>query len=101
MVVISIRGKGEGVFKSYLKRLCYYHSMELFSEVFNDKENDEEFHDFVPEDLLSSSDDEDDENPIDFLENWQCIDWPRTDIGFIRVLGLNLNLEDQRSPLDY
>lgn len=68
---------------------------------FNDKENDEEFHGFVPEDLLSNSDDEDDENPIDFMENWQGIDWPRADIGFIRVLGLNLNLEDQRSPLDY
>lgn len=63
----------------------------LFSEVFNDKENDEEFNGFVPEDLLSSSDDEDDENPIDFMENWQDIDWPRTEIGFIRVLELNVN----------
>lgn len=71
----------------------------LLSEVFNDEENDETFNGFVPEELLSSSIDEDDENPIDFMKNWQDIEWPRTDISFIRVLGLNVNLEDQWTPL--
>lgn len=41
----------------------------LLSEVFNDEENDETFNGFVPEELLSSSIDEDDENPIDFMKN--------------------------------